>query len=175
MSTVTGSIIQQVSKQVKKAVEPTSSARPLPCFEYMSATGCEPSHRHSLVVFHRHGEGMREAPHADRNGRSRGVNRDRSVGVEALYSRPPSHGRPTREAHTSFKRSEPARPEPRDKECSMEIVATIAGGYAEGITGPPGRPCRFSRLSKAAELQCPQWCSVGEKAHASPPDTMICW
>jgi len=27
-----------------------------------------------------------------------------------------------------------ARPEPRDEECSMEIVATIAGGYAEGIT-----------------------------------------
>ncbi|KAJ8446294.1 hypothetical protein Cgig2_005825 [Carnegiea gigantea] len=32
------------------------------------------------------------------------------------------------------KEHEPARPEPRDEECSMEIVATIAGGYVEGIT-----------------------------------------
>ncbi|KAJ8452003.1 hypothetical protein Cgig2_016584 [Carnegiea gigantea] len=29
---------------------------------------------------------------------------------------------------------EPAPPLPRDEECSMEIVATITGGYAEGIT-----------------------------------------
>ncbi|KAJ8423087.1 hypothetical protein Cgig2_023114 [Carnegiea gigantea] len=29
---------------------------------------------------------------------------------------------------------EPAQPEPREEECSTEIVATIAGVYAEGIT-----------------------------------------
>ncbi|KAJ8435554.1 hypothetical protein Cgig2_015409 [Carnegiea gigantea] len=29
---------------------------------------------------------------------------------------------------------EPAPPPPRDEECSTEVVATIAGGYAEGIT-----------------------------------------
>ncbi|KAJ8438993.1 hypothetical protein Cgig2_012989 [Carnegiea gigantea] len=32
------------------------------------------------------------------------------------------------------KESEPARPEPRDEECSTEIVATIGGRYAEDIT-----------------------------------------
>ncbi|KAJ8422532.1 hypothetical protein Cgig2_028312 [Carnegiea gigantea] len=32
------------------------------------------------------------------------------------------------------KEHEPAWPEPQDKECSTEIVATIAGGYVEGIT-----------------------------------------
>jgi len=32
------------------------------------------------------------------------------------------------------KDDEPAWPEPRDDECSTEIVATIAGGYAEDIT-----------------------------------------
>ncbi|KAJ8438076.1 hypothetical protein Cgig2_025481 [Carnegiea gigantea] len=32
------------------------------------------------------------------------------------------------------KEREPARPEPWDEECSTEIVATIVGGYAEGIT-----------------------------------------
>ncbi|KAJ8419919.1 hypothetical protein Cgig2_028488 [Carnegiea gigantea] len=30
--------------------------------------------------------------------------------------------------------SEPTRPEPQDEECFIEVVATIAGGYAEGIT-----------------------------------------
>jgi len=34
MSTMTDAVIQQVSKQVKKAVEAASSARPLPHFEY---------------------------------------------------------------------------------------------------------------------------------------------
>ncbi|KAJ8423078.1 hypothetical protein Cgig2_003584 [Carnegiea gigantea] len=29
---------------------------------------------------------------------------------------------------------EPAQPQPRHEECSMEVVATIARGYAEGIT-----------------------------------------
>ncbi|KAJ8438965.1 hypothetical protein Cgig2_018876 [Carnegiea gigantea] len=29
---------------------------------------------------------------------------------------------------------EPAQPQPRDEECLTEVVATIAGGYAEGIT-----------------------------------------
>ncbi|KAJ8421395.1 hypothetical protein Cgig2_031920 [Carnegiea gigantea] len=28
----------------------------------------------------------------------------------------------------------PVRPEPREEECSTEIVATITGGYAKGIT-----------------------------------------
>ncbi|KAJ8423700.1 hypothetical protein Cgig2_003384 [Carnegiea gigantea] len=29
---------------------------------------------------------------------------------------------------------EPAQPQSRDEECSMEVVATIAGGYTEGMT-----------------------------------------
>ncbi|KAJ8428871.1 hypothetical protein Cgig2_010813 [Carnegiea gigantea] len=29
---------------------------------------------------------------------------------------------------------EPAQPQPEEEECSMEVVATIAGGYAEGMT-----------------------------------------
>jgi len=28
----------------------------------------------------------------------------------------------------------PVQPQPRDEECSTEVVATIAGGYAEGMT-----------------------------------------
>ncbi|KAJ8426960.1 hypothetical protein Cgig2_027684 [Carnegiea gigantea] len=45
MSTMTDAIMQQVSEQVNKAVEATSSARPLPHFEYVPTTGSEPSHR----------------------------------------------------------------------------------------------------------------------------------
>ncbi|KAJ8423732.1 hypothetical protein Cgig2_025308 [Carnegiea gigantea] len=90
---MTNTIIQHVFKQDKKAVEAMSSARPLPCFKYVPTTGCEPSYRHAPVVSHCHSEGMREAPYADRNGRSRGENRDRSVGAEALHNRHLSYGR----------------------------------------------------------------------------------
>ncbi|KAJ8428566.1 hypothetical protein Cgig2_000430 [Carnegiea gigantea] len=39
-----------------------------------------------------------------------------------------------RGSHFLQREREPARPEPRDEECSIEVMATIAGGYAEGIT-----------------------------------------
>ncbi|KAJ8420583.1 hypothetical protein Cgig2_010238 [Carnegiea gigantea] len=43
MSTITDAVMQQVSEQVKKAVEAASLARPLPRFEYVLTEGCEPS------------------------------------------------------------------------------------------------------------------------------------
>jgi len=49
-------------------MEAASFARPLPRFEYVPTTGCEPSHRHATVVSHRHSEVMREASHANRDG-----------------------------------------------------------------------------------------------------------
>ncbi|KAJ8429827.1 hypothetical protein Cgig2_000155 [Carnegiea gigantea] len=61
MYTMTDAIMQQVSKQVKKAVEATSSTRPLPRFEYVSTAGCEPSHRHDFAMSPRHSERMQEA------------------------------------------------------------------------------------------------------------------
>jgi len=33
-----------------------------------------------------------------------------------------------------LREQEPAQPQPRDEECSMEVVATIAEGYTEGTT-----------------------------------------
>ncbi|KAJ8429301.1 LOW QUALITY PROTEIN: hypothetical protein Cgig2_027670 [Carnegiea gigantea] len=70
--------------------------RPLLRFEYVPTRACEPSHRHSLMVSHRDSEGIRKAPHTDRNGRSRGENRDQSVGVGALHSHCPIHRRSAR-------------------------------------------------------------------------------
>ncbi|KAJ8425244.1 LOW QUALITY PROTEIN: hypothetical protein Cgig2_015851 [Carnegiea gigantea] len=35
--------------------------------------------------------------------------------------------------HFLQKKRKPARPDPRDKECSNELVATITGGYVEGL------------------------------------------
>ncbi|KAJ8421461.1 hypothetical protein Cgig2_006242 [Carnegiea gigantea] len=96
MSTMNGTIMQQVSEHVKKAMEAASSARPLSRFEYIPIAGCEPSHKHAPMASHHHREGMREAPHDGRNGRSRAENRDRSVRAEALPSHCPSNGRPVK-------------------------------------------------------------------------------
>ncbi|KAJ8427828.1 hypothetical protein Cgig2_001639 [Carnegiea gigantea] len=101
MSTMTGTIMQQISKQVKKAVEAVSSAWPLPCFKYVPAAGCEPFYRHAPVASHHHSGGRREAPCADRNDRSRAKNCDSSVGAKALHSHRPSHGRPVRSTTAS--------------------------------------------------------------------------
>ncbi|KAJ8429286.1 LOW QUALITY PROTEIN: hypothetical protein Cgig2_016324 [Carnegiea gigantea] len=167
MSTMMDTIMQQ------RAVEATSSARPLPHFEYVPTMGCEPSYRYDPVVFHRHSERMREAPHTNGDRQTRRENQDYSTGVNAQHSHRPGHGGPVRltMASTSYatssrrvawseeleqtstpqdkeqidrflkrglwflqKEHELIRLEPRDKECSTEIVATIAGGYAEGIT-----------------------------------------
>jgi len=40
--------MQQVFKQVKKAVEAAGSVRPLPHFKYVPTEGCEPSYRREL-------------------------------------------------------------------------------------------------------------------------------
>ena len=66
MSTMTDMIMHQVLEQVKKMLEAASSVRPLPRFEYVPTVGCEPSHRHALMVSCLHSEGMREAPHTNR-------------------------------------------------------------------------------------------------------------
>ena len=76
MSIMTGTIMQQVSEQVKKAMEAASPAKPLPHFDYVPNTGNEPSHKHVPVISHCHGEVAREAACLDGIDRSRGENRD---------------------------------------------------------------------------------------------------
>ncbi|KAJ8429898.1 hypothetical protein Cgig2_008783 [Carnegiea gigantea] len=52
MSTMTNASMLPVTKQVKKAIDAASSARPLPHFDYASTTGYEPSRGHIPVVAH---------------------------------------------------------------------------------------------------------------------------
>ncbi|KAJ8430104.1 hypothetical protein Cgig2_007168 [Carnegiea gigantea] len=101
MSTMANTIMQQVSEQVKKAMEAVSSAKPLPRFDYVPTMGYEPSHRHGLMASHRHSDGVREGARPDRNGRSQGENRDRSGGADTLHSLCPSQERSTKSTTAS--------------------------------------------------------------------------
>ncbi|KAJ8438771.1 hypothetical protein Cgig2_009889 [Carnegiea gigantea] len=158
MSTMTDTIMQQV----KKVIEDATSARPLPHFDYVPTIGCRPSHRHVSIVSRRHSDEGREAARPGRNNRSQGEHRDWNILMEAkehpmlrrlppMISPPKPHnaqkyrelheqnGHTTAECRELRKalyelECEPARPNPREEDCSTEIVATIVGGYAKGIT-----------------------------------------
>ncbi|KAJ8437186.1 hypothetical protein Cgig2_007536 [Carnegiea gigantea] len=73
-------------------MEAANSARPLPAFDDVPVMGCEQSHMHALVRSHHHSDAEREVARPNKDGRPRGENRDRSVGVDALPSRRPSQG-----------------------------------------------------------------------------------
>ncbi|KAJ8430169.1 LOW QUALITY PROTEIN: hypothetical protein Cgig2_028055 [Carnegiea gigantea] len=244
MSTVTHNIMQQVTEQLKKAMEAANSTRPLPAFDYVPTVGYEPSHRHAPARSHHHSDEERllvqigkdgprtstttdpsEQMHGKAAGRnlgdrqsqswtrcrtqpihdtlpgSRSRSKPQSLRVKpqegdapwsvgqienALVAVPlescavrehPMLKRPQpmtmtpkpnnvqhycefheENMHTTaecrelrkalhelidhflkrgslflHKEHEPARPEPREKECSTEIVATTTGGYVEGI------------------------------------------
>ncbi|KAJ8427550.1 hypothetical protein Cgig2_003113 [Carnegiea gigantea] len=189
MSTMTDTIMQQVSKQVKKAVEAATFARPLPHFDYIPTTGCEPSHRHiprwsergclprlkwpiagreprsvhwdkcpkepspdsgtAGKVNHRlnavhdalptnrlkhpyGGEGASNAKKATSD--DLGTKATQCAKILQVSRATWAHDRRIRELRKSLHEleREPARLEPRDEECSTEIVATITGEYAEG-------------------------------------------
>ena len=102
MFTMTDTIMQQLSEQVKKAMEVVSPARPLPHFDYVLTMGYEPSHRHVPVTSHRHNDGGREVARPGRNDWSQGEHCDRSIGADALQSCRPSQGRPAKPTTTSM-------------------------------------------------------------------------
>ncbi|KAJ8435163.1 hypothetical protein Cgig2_007784 [Carnegiea gigantea] len=168
MSAMTDTIMQQVSKQVQTAVEAVSTARPLPHFEYVPTTGCEPSLRHDPMVSHRHSEGMREAPHVNRDKRSRGENRDppNIVTVQAMDGRQ-SQPRPRRcmqrlpdEPLGLRSKSKPRgldlKPLNDDRPQSIVLTANaceVPLGRRMACVDPPRRlnseePRKFSRLNK---------------------------
>ena len=62
MSTMTDTTMQQVSEEVKKAMEAASFVRSFPCFEYVPTVAYEPSHRHAPVVSRRHSDGDQRGP-----------------------------------------------------------------------------------------------------------------
>ncbi|KAJ8446018.1 hypothetical protein Cgig2_012362 [Carnegiea gigantea] len=98
---MTNTIMQQAAEQVKKAIEVANSPRPLPTFGYMPAMDCEPSYRHAPSRSHRCSDEVRETARPEKNGRSRGKNRDRSVILDALQHCRPSPARPAKLTTTS--------------------------------------------------------------------------
>ncbi|KAJ8429243.1 hypothetical protein Cgig2_026279 [Carnegiea gigantea] len=192
---MTDTITWQVSEQVQRAMEATNAARPLPNFDYVPTTGCEPFHRRACVPSPHHTESEREASRSNWSGRPCTGNYDRNTDATTRSSGHPVRGQmaksttastpyrpPPITAHSKLHNTrkyyefheqnwhttaecrelkkglheladkgqinrflkkglcffcggrEPAQPQPRDEECSTEVVATIAGGYAEGIT-----------------------------------------
>ncbi|KAJ8428288.1 hypothetical protein Cgig2_027420 [Carnegiea gigantea] len=161
MSVITDTITRQVSEQVKRAMEVANSARPLPHFDYVPTAGCKPSHWQGCIPYPHYTEREREASRSNRSGQPYAEHHDRYTAARPS-GRPiqgaDSQGHTTTECHELKKalheladkgqidrflkrgpcflhrEQEPAQPQPRDEECSTEIVATIAGGYAEGKT-----------------------------------------
>ncbi|KAJ8424841.1 hypothetical protein Cgig2_030068 [Carnegiea gigantea] len=86
MSTITNTILQQVTEQVKKTMEAVNSARPLPTFDYLPTARCEPCHRHALIGWHRRSDEVRETAHLERDKRSLEGNRNRSMGVVSPHT-----------------------------------------------------------------------------------------
>ncbi|KAJ8419305.1 LOW QUALITY PROTEIN: hypothetical protein Cgig2_007976 [Carnegiea gigantea] len=85
MTTMTDTILQQVIGQVKKTMEAVNLARPLPTLDYVPTAGCEPSHRHAPLG--RNIEVTKWEGLSERNGQSRDINHDRSMGVDPLQTR----------------------------------------------------------------------------------------
>ncbi|KAJ8421028.1 hypothetical protein Cgig2_015469 [Carnegiea gigantea] len=67
MSTMIGTIMQQVTEQVKKVMVAARFARPLPHLDYMPTVGWEPFHRHIPIASRHHSDEGREAAYPNRN------------------------------------------------------------------------------------------------------------
>ncbi|KAJ8444582.1 LOW QUALITY PROTEIN: hypothetical protein Cgig2_013861 [Carnegiea gigantea] len=115
MTTMTDPLLSQVAKQVKKTMEAAISVRPLSVFDYEPTWHCESSsRRHPLEQprYHRMQRTQKGPPRAFRQ------RIDRQVLEERPRSLPPIQ----------------SHEEPREKKCSTEVMATIAGGHVEGMS-----------------------------------------
>ncbi|KAJ8425224.1 hypothetical protein Cgig2_002963 [Carnegiea gigantea] len=183
MTTMTDSILQQVTEHVRKTMKVVSSMRPLPTFDYVPTAGCK-SHPadhlgsahglvrraradleasgsnllevvHSQVAFNlgahtvcpHEGHPMLKKPQPivvvlklnntrkycefhEQNGHT--IEGLRKALHEHTYEGQIYHLK--RGPWTLRKDCDLACQGPREEECSIKIVATIASGYAEGIT-----------------------------------------
>ncbi|KAJ8426005.1 hypothetical protein Cgig2_007774 [Carnegiea gigantea] len=165
---MTDTILQQVTKQVKKIMEAVNSMRPLPAFDYVPAIGRELSHRHASVESLRRSDeahpGARMGSNSmtmytpyvtnsrrrpmlikpqpmtvalklhnmqmycefyEQKGRTTAERRELKKALHELADKGP---------RALYKKRDPVHQEPREEECSTDIVATIASKYAEDIT-----------------------------------------
>ncbi|KAJ8428924.1 hypothetical protein Cgig2_024889 [Carnegiea gigantea] len=208
MSTMTDTIMQQVSEQVKKVVRAASLARPVPCFKHMPSGGYERSCRRDPAISPCRSERIQEDPHGggDHHGclawsstastpyatHSRqtawfeelertSCPQRRVSEQQRTLERGSDHEHPELSSRSACKRSphaeeiasldldflrkerEPARPEPQDEECLTEIVATIAGEYAEGITWSTWKAQQVLTAEQGSRITVPTMVFEGER------------
>ncbi|KAJ8446482.1 LOW QUALITY PROTEIN: hypothetical protein Cgig2_028449 [Carnegiea gigantea] len=92
---------RRVNEHVKKAVEAANSTRPLPHFNYVPTEGCEPSCRHVPASSYRHSDEVREVLCPNRDSRTPGENRDRSIKVGPQRAHRSSPGQPVKSTTAS--------------------------------------------------------------------------
>ncbi|KAJ8432124.1 hypothetical protein Cgig2_027706 [Carnegiea gigantea] len=80
MTTMTDTILQQVTEQVKKTMEAVSFIRPFLAFDYVHTTSCEPSRRCALAESLRRSNEVREIVRPERIKQSHKRNHNRSMG-----------------------------------------------------------------------------------------------
>ncbi|KAJ8421741.1 hypothetical protein Cgig2_020902 [Carnegiea gigantea] len=119
-------------------MEAANSARPLPHFDYVPTAGCEPSHRQGIMI----GTRLRQPGQAAAPSRGRRL----SPPLPPLLMRlTPAHNAQKycefheQYGHTTTKCRQVKKAlhelaDKRDEEYSTEVMAAIAGGYAEGMT-----------------------------------------
>ncbi|KAJ8438783.1 hypothetical protein Cgig2_009901 [Carnegiea gigantea] len=151
MTAMTDTITRQVLEQVKRAMEAMNSARPLPQFDYVLPPNVSlPTGRTTyclLVVQSGSGRCLGRTRVVDpiqsnmidmrQQGLAAAPYRGKwpSLPLLPLPMRLTPSGLPDSKNKSRLPSlEEPAQPQPRDEECSTEVMATIAGGYAEGMT-----------------------------------------
>ncbi|KAJ8448915.1 hypothetical protein Cgig2_030771 [Carnegiea gigantea] len=192
---MTDAITRQVSEQVKRAMAAPNLARPLPHFDYIPNLRSEPSHQLERIPSPYYTEREREvrghpmlrrlspmtAPTMPQNARKYYEFHEQSghTTTECQELKKALHELADKERPRFLRREqEPAQPQPQHKECSTEVVATIVGGYAKGMTRSAWKPSsevysRYLPLSKDPAQRFPQWCLVKRKPRGLPSHTMI--
>ncbi|KAJ8434595.1 hypothetical protein Cgig2_025021 [Carnegiea gigantea] len=165
---MTNAITRQASEQVRRAMEAANSARTVPHFDCLPVHEGEPSHRPERMSSPHYIERALERPAlygAARTTRGHGTHR-------------PPHTRGNCQVSDWFYAlrntfQEPAQPQPRDEECSTEVVAIIAGCYAEGITRSAWKAqLRSAHAEQGPRVTAPAMVFGGKEAPrcASPHD-----
>ena len=101
MSTMTDTIMRQVSKQVQRAMQAANWVRPLPHFDYVPTTTCTPSHWLTRVSSPRHTDRDCKASQSNRNGRPRTGNHDWLPAATTRPSSWPDQGQSAKYTTTS--------------------------------------------------------------------------
>ncbi|KAJ8446960.1 hypothetical protein Cgig2_006588 [Carnegiea gigantea] len=101
MSVTTETITRHVSEQVKWAMEAANLAKPLPYFDYVPTTGCEPSHRQMRVPSPQSTERERGASRSNQGDPPHSGHHDRHTAAAVRPSGRPFQGQTAKSTTTS--------------------------------------------------------------------------